>query len=85
MNGVNIGGSGLSGAPRRARTTVPCRRRTRVAHPQVLVRDALAARQEAVRELLRLQRGVAPTFSNHSVELRAAFWIFSTSTERSAS
>ena len=25
------------------------------------------------------------TFSNHSVELRAAFWIFSTSTERSAS
>ena len=45
--------------------------------------DALAAREQRIGELLGRQvRRSASTFSNHSVELRAAFWIRSTSTLR---
>ena len=87
VNGVNIGGTALRrrrahacalGDPVLVRLDVVL-----VAQAQVLVADALAARQQRVGELLG-RRGArsASTFSNHSVELRAAFWIFSTSTLR---
>ena len=60
MNGVNIGGTARRGA--RARVREPRLHvgdEPRIAQAQVLVRDPLAAGEQAVRELRRLERGVA--------------------------
>ena len=61
VNGVNIGGGGRSAAAARAlrEPALGPRDEAGIAQPQVLVRDALAARQQAVRELQRVERRVA--------------------------
>ena len=66
-NGVNIGGgiAGLAGAAGlhcvrlRGDPFVHARDKLRIAHPQVLVRDAQPPRQQRERELERLERHVA--------------------------